>query len=127
MKGKKQIVCILLGAAAFAAARISSRSEYGDITSLNRPSYGQGDASYHVIVEGLEEEEIPLIINVSDRLIGEEEWDETGRQIIDSLPERILGENQSLQEVRTDLNLISWIDEYGIKARWDTDLSLIHI
>ncbi|PNV60816.1 hypothetical protein C0033_16620 [Clostridium sp. chh4-2] len=121
MKGKKQIVCILLGAAAFAAAKISSWSEYGDITSLNRPSYGQGDVSYQVIVEGLEEEEIPLIINVSDRLIGEEEWDETGRQIIDSLPERILGENQSLQEVRTDLNLISWIDEYGIKARWDTD------
>lgn len=121
MKGKKQMVCILLGAAAFAAVKVSTRSEYEGITRLNRPSYGQGDISYHVIVQGLGEEEIPVEVMVSGREIGAAEWEEIGRQVIESLPERILGENISLQEVRTDLDLISWIDEYGMKVRWDTD------
>ncbi|MBT9776155.1 hypothetical protein GPL15_06500 [Clostridium sp. MCC353] len=121
MKGKKQMLCILLGAAVFAAAKISARSEYEGVTSLNRPSYGQGDTSYQVIVRGLGEKEIPLEVTVGGREIGAAEWDETARQVMESLPERILGENKSLQEVRTDLNLISWIDEYGMKVRWDTD------
>ena len=33
----------------------------------------------------------------------------------------ILGENPSLSSVRTDLNLLSRVDEYGVEIRWKTD------
>ena len=118
MRGKKQIICILCGIGAFLAAEWSGRAEKGDITSLSRPGYGQEELNCPVKVKGLDEDEVTVEIQVGARQMKPEEADRIFSDVMDKLPELILGENESLKEVRSDLNLITWLSEYGIRLRW---------
>lgn len=120
--GKKQICCVLagllLGGIAQAAGTAGTEGAAGE---LRRPGYGQEEETRQVMVKGLFEEEVPVEIRLAGREYRADEIHRVYQQVLEELPERIRGGNLSLNQVRSDLNLISRMDEYGITLRWESE------
>ncbi|MBS6952211.1 MAG: hypothetical protein KH230_03160 [Enterocloster asparagiformis] len=120
--GKKQVCCVLagllLGGMAQAAAAVGTDGRAGE---LRRPGYGQDEVTRRVIVEGLLAEAVPVEIHMAGREYGADEIGQVYERILEELPERIRGDNPSLKEVRGDLDLITRVDEYGIRLRWESE------
>ena len=94
---------------------------------LARESYGGGEREYRLSVTGLlgEDQETELRVKVAPREYTEAEAEEVFWALMEELPERILGENENLQQVERDLNLIRAAEEQGIRITWypeDTEL-----
>ena len=120
--GKKQICCVLagllLGGIAQAAGTAGTEGAAGE---LRRPGYDQEEETRQVMVKGLFEEEVPVEIRLAGREYRADEIHRVYQQVLEELPERIRGGNLSLNQVRSDLNLISRMDEYGITLRWESE------
>lgn len=121
MKWKNQIICICLGLILGGAAHLAAGlgQDAGEYV-LKRNSYGQGDASYRLLVKGLEEETVPLDISLSERAYTKEEAHRVYESIMEELPQYILGDNISLDQVRSDLNLITSLNQYGVRLKWES-------
>lgn len=90
-------------------------SESGEI---RRGSYGAGAQEYQVFVEGLMEEEVPVAVTVEAQVYTKEEAEAIFTEVMDSMEDRIRGDNPSLMEVRTDLKLPGDVSEYGVSLQW---------
>ena len=88
---------------------------------LERSAYGQGLRVYRLLVEGLLEKEMPVEVEIQEQAYTKEGAHETYRKILEELPGYILGENASLSEVRSDLNLISGLSQYGVRFSWQSE------
>ncbi len=119
-----QLLCVVSGLLLYGAAAAAGAGEGGRRT-LGRNSHGEGTAFYRMEVDGLLERETEVRIPVRERSYSEEEAEEVFERIEKELPEQILGENPSLEQVRTDLYLISRRDDWGVEIRWETDGELI--
>ena len=120
--GKKQILCICGGLVCFAAARLASGMEdVGKTGSLPRNPYGGGETQYELFVEGLVEEDYPITVPVGERQYTEEQAEALFDSIAESLGERVRGDNPSLAEVRTDLDLITSLPEEGVTLDWASE------
>ena len=109
---------ILLGVTAEAVNRTGQAEAAG---VLIRPGYGQESEERQIYVEGLAAEgTIPVTVNLSGRTYSEEEANEAYGKLLELLPQQIKGDNPSLDEVRSNLNLISGIGELGIRLRWES-------
>ena len=121
--GRKQILCLMAGLFIGMAAQLWQRTDSalleGD--TLVRGSYGQGDQTYSLIVEGLGEKEVPVEMVLSERMYTKQEAHKTYEVVMVQLPQLILGNNPSLEDVRQDLNLLTYLDSYGIRLRWESD------
>lgn len=123
---KNQILC-LLGGAVLCGLYLLSHGGGSDPGLLARESYGGGEREYRLSVTGLlgEDQETELRVKVAPREYTEAEAEEVFWALMEELPERILGENENLQQVETDLNLIRAAEEQGIRLTWypeDTEL-----
>jgi len=87
-----------------------------------RNGYGEGDrrVDINAKVDDTEIEE-PIEVTVGERQFTAEETDRIFEKIRDSLPERILGENSSLERVEYDLDLIDRADDYPVNIEWSVD------
>ncbi len=119
---KKQILCILLGIMLAVTGYIVEKrnGELTDGNRLSRYSYGEGEREQEVWVKGLLEKEIPVEIVLGEREYGEEDAKKALIEAGSKLGDLIKGNNQSLDEVRDDLNLIGWLENSGIRIRWTT-------
>jgi len=124
VKNKKRVfqsfLCVGVGVLLYLAA------EFVDVTGssvengrLLRNPCGQGDAVYEVYVE---EMDAAITITVPEQQMTEEEFREKVPEIVEMLCERILGENRSLGEVRTDLNLVKELEEYSVSVEWESEI-----
>lgn len=87
---------------------------------LQRNGHGQGDSSAQLrATVGEREEEIN--VNVSEQAYTEEELEAVFQEASEQLEKLILGENEDLEEVRSDLDLISEITDTGISVSWEMD------
>ena len=86
-------------------------------TYLEREDYGGDPVVYDLSVEGLEQEVVPLQIEISPRRYTEKEAAEVFAKIKAGLLEEILGENLSLQEVKSDL-ILPTEKSGGIRIAW---------
>lgn len=111
------ISVILYGIVTFMPVSDLPVSEDGAIL---REGYGGEEQQYRLYVEGILEEPVPLTVEVGAKRYTEQEADWLFARIMDGMEERIRGENLSLAEVRTDLVLPAWLDEYGIRLRWSS-------
>ena len=96
--------------------------EAKEITFLARPSYGQGsmETDLEVQVEGEgEAQKIPILLQ--ERQYSGQQIDEFFQQAIEDLESVILGENISMQEVRSSLEFPSSVLDGKVKADWFTD------
>ena len=83
-----------------------------------REPYGGKEGRYELLVEGLEAEEIPIMVEVEPRVYTEKEAETVFYSIMDGMEERIRGSNPSLTEVTSDLDLPTAIAGTGVRLRW---------
>ena len=88
--------------------------------ALERAEPGQGQREYEFYVEGLWEEALPVKLQVGQRCYREEEAYEVFNCVFEALPDYILGENSSLNQVQSDLNLITSLEDHGIRLSWQS-------
>lgn len=93
-------------------------NEVSSAGQIERAPHGGAEKEYEVLVEGLEETEIPIVVKVEPRAYSEKEAQDIFYTIMDQMEQRIQGENPSLLEVSTDLKLPTRMEELGIKLRW---------
>ena len=87
---------------------------------LRREENGQRENTEELEVQVGEIRE-KIVVKVSERAYTEDELEEVFSAASEQLTERILGDNESLDEVRRDLDLITEIPEYGISVSWESD------
>lgn len=87
---------------------------------LQRNRHGQGDSSAQVRATVGEKEE-DISVTVSEQAYTEEELKAAFQEASEKLEDLIAGENESLDEVRTDLSLIREIPDTGITVSWELD------
>lgn len=85
-----------------------------------RPSYGGEEKSYELLVDGLEEQEVPITVALQPRLYTEQEAMDVFYQMMDQMEDQIRGDNPSLMEVTSDLNLKTRLDAAGVRLRWQS-------
>ena len=116
-KRRLQAGCVLAGFLLYGAAMAAGLDREGT-SVLERSPHGEGETVYQVAVEGLLPQETEISVAVGERAYTDEEAEEIFDRIWGEMPSRILGENPSLDQVRTDLNLISRRDDYGVTVDW---------
>lgn len=88
---------------------------------LKRPRYGEGDSVKTLILsigDLLKEKEVQ--ISVSEQKYTKEEADVLLQDSMTKLEPLILGDNQSLDEIRSDLNLVDEIPGTICKVQWES-------
>jgi len=87
---------------------------------IGRNAYGEGDKSITVDILSDGEVIVPAkTIVVSERQYTQEEISDKFQEISLQLEELILGENSSLDEVRSDLKLVETIPGYPVSIHWE--------
>lgn len=118
-----QLVCLAAGLTMGICAELLSGtgSELEEGHILGRNSYGQGEAVYQLIVDGLGEESVPVEVVLSEQAYTREKAYEAYETVMKELPRLILGNNSSLEEVRYDLDLVTYLEDYGVRLRWESE------
>jgi len=127
-KWKLQIVCTISGLFLFLLASrfLPAETDIKSGNRLVRNSYGRQAETYEITVEGLEEKPVKVEIPVSARKYADEDIGRAFDACMDYLSVQILGDNPSLAEISGNLNLISSVPKYGMRADWTSpDSSLI--
>ena len=94
----------------------------GLVTEIRRNDYGGGSAvhSLQVTIDGKEQED-SLEINVEEKRYTKEEINRVFDQALKKLEPAMLGKNISLDEVRSDLNLVTEIPGEPVEVSWELD------
>lgn len=92
-----------------AGRKIILREGYGDDESIRRLQVRIGDLKETVDV------------TVSGQTYTEAEAEQVFSRAAKQIEKMILGENESLDEVRVDLDLVTEIPEYGISVSWESE------
>lgn len=121
VRWKKQILCILGSFLIFWAASLGEKIQDPVRQGyLERNHYGEDSRRYELLVEGVDEEPLLCQVDIAAVTYRQEEAETVFQELTDSLPQRILGENSSVDQIRTDLNLLTWFDDTGVKAVWQS-------
>lgn len=115
------VSAVLLAAGIFRADnnREILRTESGEpIVERNRPGGGKREETLQIQVGELEEE---ITVEIAEEQFSETEMHEEFEKAGEELEMLVLGENQSLDEVRSDLNLIARLPDTGIGITWELD------
>ena len=89
---------------------------------IGRNSYGGGDRTVNINARvGDRELEDPIEVTVGEQQYKAKEIDRIFEEIGNTLPDRILGENTSLEKVEYDLDLIDQADDYPVNIEWAVD------
>ena len=123
IENKKRVVrsflCIGAGVLLYLAAEVvDSAGTSVENGRLFRNPCGQGDAVYEIYVEELD---TAVTVLVPEQRMTETEFREKIPEMADVLCMEILGENKSLGEVRTDLNLVKELETYGVSIEWESE------
>lgn len=113
---------ILVAAAALAAALLVSDQEESarPVTEIRRNDYGKGSVTrtLKIIIDG-KEQKAPMEVEVEEKRYTQEQIEEVFQKAVQKLEPLILGGNRSLDEVRTDLNLVTEIPGEPIEVSWE--------
>lgn len=124
---KRQVICVILGIMLALACFFVDRQEPGLAggRGIGRNSYGQGEKEQIVIVKGLLTEKTPVDVRIGERQYTGEEAAQAIQSAVEELSAEMSGDNESLERVRSNLKLTSWLDKYGVAVQWqpeDTEL-----
>lgn len=86
-----------------------------------RSPYGKGDIPIELAAQIAGEEEEIFRYIVEERKYTEQEAQALYQEMAAKLPETIRGGNTSLEDVRTDLDLITHMDGYPFDLSWESD------
>jgi len=88
---------------------------------LERNTYGQGETQQEILVEGLLAKKVPLAVRIGERRYTKEQAADAIHMAAEELSAQIAGGNESLEQVQSRLELVTWLDKYGISVRWQPD------
>ena len=108
------IFCLAAWSGAHSAARLT------DGGYLTRNAYGEGDVEIGLKAEipGVQEEIFDYLLE--ERRLTEEELEKSYAEAAALLPGAILNGNTGLENVRTNLNLVSALDGYPFQIGWES-------
>lgn len=88
--------------------------------TILRDGYGGDEKQVQILVEGLETDktEVPVTVTVGPRRYSSQEADAVFEELMEQMEERIRGNNRSLMEVCTDLELPKRIEDRGVRLKW---------
>lgn len=87
---------------------------------VSRNSQGQGEREEKLKVRIGDTEE-NMTVTVGEQEYTQEQLDKVFREAGEMLEELVLGENESLDEVRSNLNLVGSLPDTGISVSWEVD------
>lgn len=105
--------------AVWAAARSSPLLRDGNY--LQRNSYGEGKVSVALSAQAQGNEEEIFAYLVEERKYTAEEAEKLYTQAVRKLPEVIRGENETLEDVRTHLDLVTRLEGFPFAISWESD------
>ncbi len=108
--------CIVIVAVVFA---INSSND-NVVEQLKRPSYSENTDNYVLSVK-VDDEEFDMEIQVEPQKIPLDELQKYFDMSFEIVSGKLLGGNSSFDNIRTDLNFVSEIEEYGINVDYTTD------
>lgn len=111
-------VGILICLAVWGSAHSNTLLVDGNI--IRRNTYGGGDFAIELAaqIDGEEEEIFQYV--VEERKYTEKEAEILYQSAIETLPEVIIGQNDSLEDVRYDLNLVTRMEAYPFELSWES-------
>lgn len=87
---------------------------------IDRNPYGDGSKSVSLVADSGENRyHIPL--TVSEKYYSQEELTQMSEDVIQIIEKQILGENQSFDEIKYDMKLLTSVDGYPFSVEWRTD------
>ena len=112
------VVTVVLTFVVFIAEKIADDS--GILVTRN--SYGEGDKTeeYELTIEGELENET-FQIEVEEQEYTHTEVQQLFEKVMDELDFIILGDNESLNRIESDLNLVTSLEGYPVQIQWDLD------
>ena len=120
---KRQVICVSLGIILALAVTFVEKQDtvLTKGNGLERNTYGQGETQQEILVEGLLAKKVPLAVRIGERRYTKEEAADAIHMAAEELSARIAGGNESLEQVQSRLELVTWLDKYGISVRWQPD------
>ena len=86
---------------------------------INRPGVDEYDTEIEIEVEGLLDKPQRIEIPITKRTYSKDEAKEAIKKGLEEILLTLLGENSSLQNITTDLNLTNEISDLGLSVKWD--------
>lgn len=124
---KIQAACMAGGVLLYAVMELVSvwgRQNVFEGQGLKRAGPGQGESIYEVLVKGLDKEmedkKLLIEIPVRERHYTEKEAEELFDKLEKELETQMLSENDSLNNIKHNLNFKTRLDNFGISVRWET-------
>lgn len=93
----------------------NSEGQILDKYAVKRPGYGQMETEYDLTANGNE-----LVFKLGPRQYSKEETFKNFELVYEELLRVILGENESFEAVKSDLNLVTVLDKYPFSISWMT-------
>ena len=120
---KRQVICVSLGIILALAVTFVEKQDtvLTKGNGLERNTYGQGETQQEILVEGLLAKKVPLAVRIGERRYTKEEAADAIHMAAEELSAQITGGNESLEQVQSRLELVTWLDKYGISVRWQPD------
>ena len=120
---KRQVICVSLGIILALAVTFVEKQDtvLTKGNGLERNTYGQGETQQEILVEGLLAKKVPLAVRIGERRYTKEEAADAIHMAAEELSAQIAGGNESLEQVQSRLELVTWLDKYGISVRWHPD------
>lgn len=111
------LLCLLLGGILGIFLEIQQKGKDSRIHTLERPEFLEGNVTYDIMVEGLGEEK-ELTFEVGEQLVTREQFEKMCISYIPQIQETLLGENSSLEQIKSNLYYIKSIN--GISISWES-------
>ena len=86
---------------------------------INRPGVDEYDTEIEIEVEGLLDKPQRIEIPITKRTYSKDEAKEAIKKGLEEILLTLPGENSSLQNITTDLNLTNEISDLGLSVKWD--------
>lgn len=120
---KRQVICVSLGIILALAVTFVEKQDtvLTKGNGLERNTYGQGETQQEILVEGLLAKKVPLDVRIGERRYTKEQAADAIHMAAEELSAQIAGGNESLEQVQSRLELVTWLDKYGISVRWQPD------
>lgn len=103
------------------ALAYSQSSEPGEMASVLRPGYGEGDRKTALSVQVEDEDDVrELEVTIQERKYTDEEKQEFLNLAFEELDELLLGDNESLDCVQTSLTFPETLQDGAVTVSWST-------
>lgn len=119
---KKPFLIILTGSVLLGILLLTGVISTGNekVGEVHRNSYQQMDREEVLLLKTEEGQEIPFHVQVKEQMYTKKQIEEFFKEAGERLPEEILGENENLKEVWSDLELPEQLKDNPVMISWET-------